>query len=142
MARETNVQSTAALTRPTSRYRLPDWLFSALVILGCLGAGELITHVLRVRVPGSVVGMLMLVVLLLWSGESLASRLRRTCNALISQLGLFFVPVGVGLMTVRDLLAAQWLAIVVALLVSFLIGLVAAAGAAYFAHRLVSRDNE
>lgn len=137
-----NAQSNAPITRRERRFHLPDWLFAALVILGCLGLGNVITHALGLRVPGSVFGMLLLVVILRWRGEILASRLRSTSHALIAQLGLFFVPVGAGLITVREVIAAQWLAIVAAMIGSFLVGLLAAAGAAYGTHRLLNRAHE
>jgi holin-like protein len=53
-----------------------------------------------------------------------SSQLSRTANALIANMGLLFVPAGVGVITELGVLQQNWLPIVVGLLVSTVLGLV------------------
>lgn len=80
-------------------------------------AGELISRGTGLPIPGSVLGMgLLLVVLVL--GWIEAEWLQEAAELLLSHLALFFIPAGVGVMVYLDLLRREWLAIVVALVVS------------------------
>lgn len=79
--------------------------------------GEFLSRILDLPVPGNVMGMgLLLIALSLklidvkWFEE--ASEL------LLSNMALFFVPAGVGVMVYGDLIAAEWLPITVATVVS------------------------
>lgn len=79
--------------------------------------GELISSGLHLPIPGNVLGMgLLLLALNLklvkteWVEEAV--------ELLLSHLALFFVPAGVGVMVYFDLLAAEWLPIMVSTLLS------------------------
>ncbi|MBU2965213.1 CidA/LrgA family protein [Amphritea sp. 2_MG-2023] len=80
-------------------------------------AGELIVVVLGMPVPGPVVGMVLLLMCLIAKGD-VPESLRIPSEALLKHLALLFVPAGVGLMTHFSLLKADWLAILLALIVS------------------------
>jgi holin-like protein len=80
-------------------------------------AGELASHLLSLPVPGPVVGMVLLLVAL----ELRPARwddLRAASGGLLSHLSLLFVPAGVGVVQHLPRLAAEWLALALALLVS------------------------
>jgi holin-like protein len=70
--------------------------------------------------PGPVVGMLLLFLALRWRHE-LPDTLRATAETLLSHLSLLFIPAGVGIMQYGALLAEEWLAVVVALVLSTLV---------------------
>ncbi len=70
-----------------------------------------------VPVPGNVAGMVVLLVLLL-TGHFKVEWIEEAAELLLSHLALFFVPAGVGVMVYFDLIAAQWLPICVAMVVS------------------------
>lgn len=83
------------------------------ILFGCMAAGELITMLTGVKLPSSIIGMLLLkvkVIKLEW--------VRGLTDFLIANLGFFFVPPGVALMLHFDLIRAELLPIVGATLVS------------------------
>jgi holin-like protein len=79
--------------------------------------GEAIVQLCGLPVPGPVVGMLLLFVTL-FVRRGAPDLLRGTSQQLLSHLSLLFVPAGVGVMLHFDRLAAEWLALAVALVVS------------------------
>jgi holin-like protein len=87
------------------------------VLLLCQLAGELVARLLRIPVPGPVLGMLFLFALL-----SLRPRMNAvvedSAEALLRHLSLLFVPAGVGLMRHGARLRSEWLAISVAVVAS------------------------
>ncbi len=77
-------------------------------LLVCQLVGEVLARALRLPVPGPVIGMVLLfLVLLLRRGEAPAV-LGRTADALLDNLGLLFVPAGVGVVLHLPLLARDW----------------------------------
>jgi holin-like protein len=88
----------------------------ALIFL-CQLAGEVLVRLTHLPVPGPVIGMgLLFAGLVIRRGPS--EKLESTANGLLSHLSLLFVPAGVGIMLHLDRIAAQWLPILAALLVS------------------------
>ena len=76
------------------------------IILGLLVAGEALSFLLRIPIPGSVVGMA-LMVLSLGLGIIRLEWVKDAGEFLAGNLGLFFVPVGVGVMAYFDLLRLE-----------------------------------
>ncbi|MEZ5599810.1 MAG: CidA/LrgA family protein [Candidatus Competibacteraceae bacterium] len=64
--------------------------------------------------------MLLLFLALHWR-KSLPAPLRATAETLLSHLSLLFIPAGVGIVRYGTLLAEEWLAVTVALVLSTLI---------------------
>ena len=89
-------------------------------------AGEAVSHVLGLPVPGPVVGMLLLFVALRIR-DRIPDSISVAADALARHLSLLFVPAGVGVMMYFGRLAGEWLPIVVALVVSTVIALAVAA---------------
>jgi holin-like protein len=110
-------------------------LLSLGLILLCQLVGEAIARGSGVPVPGPVIGMVLCVVLLLARdkiGPRLPPELRngtfeQTGQGILSHLSLLFVPAGVGVVQRLDVLAANAMAIVSALVVSTLLTLVVTA---------------
>ncbi|MCB1757109.1 MAG: CidA/LrgA family protein [Gammaproteobacteria bacterium] len=94
------------------------------ILLAYQLAGEVITVFLGLPVPGPVLGMVLLFLTLL-ARKTTPAALDQASSALLSHLTLLFVPAGVGLMVHLDLIAAEWLPVLVALLLSTLISLAA-----------------
>jgi len=92
-------------------------LIGFLVLLLFQFVGELVVTFAGMPVPGPVVGMVLLLVALVLNG-SVPDYLRIPSEALLKHLALLFVPAGVGLMTHFGLLKQDWLAILIALIVS------------------------
>lgn len=93
-------------------------LSGVLILLGCQLAGELIVVALGMPVPGPVMGMLLLVAGLLVLRLKVPDALRRVSENLLGHLALLFVPAGVGLMSHFELLAREWLVLIVTLILS------------------------
>ena len=80
-------------------------------------AGEVLVQLSGIPVPGPVVGMVLLFLALALRGST-PHPLRSVSQALLGHLSLLFVPAGVGVMLYMDRFAAEWPAIVSALLLS------------------------
>ena len=89
-------------------------------------AGEVVSHLLGLPVPGPVVGMLLLFIALR-ARNRVPDSIAMAADALAKHLSLLFVPAGVGVMMYFERLAGEWLPIVVALLVSTTVAMAAAA---------------
>ncbi|MDA3870652.1 MAG: CidA/LrgA family protein [Gammaproteobacteria bacterium] len=87
-------------------------------------AGEISVLLLRIPVPGPVLGMIMLFITLVWRGRSSTS-LDSASTALLSHLSLLFVPAGVGMMVHFDRIINEWLPISIALILSTIITMAA-----------------
>lgn len=79
--------------------------------------GELISRALRIPIPGNVIGMGLLLGAL-WLGWIKVQWIQEAAELLLAHLALFFVPAGVGVMVYFDLIAAEWLPIVTAMVLS------------------------
>jgi len=87
------------------------------VLLAFQFAGELIATFLDIPIPGSVVGMVLLLLALVL-GIVMVEWLQGAADLLLSHMALFFVPAGVGVMVHFDLIAREWLPITVGTVVS------------------------
>ncbi len=85
-------------------------------------AGELLVRLLGLPLPGPVAGMALLLAWLLWRGRA-AEPIARTSARLLQHLSLLFIPAGTGVVLYGGLMAAEWLPLSVALLVSTLLGM-------------------
>jgi len=90
-------------------------------LLLCQSAGEALTRLLHLRLPGPVIGLLILLVLLRW--RVVRQPVEAAADALLAHLSLLFVPVGVGVMTHLGLISQYGLRLLVALVLSTWIGL-------------------
>lgn len=79
--------------------------------------GEYFSNLLSLPVPGSVLGMALLLVALM-SGRVQVEWFEEAADLLLSNMALFFVPAGVGVMVYADLIAREWLPISVGLVLS------------------------
>ena len=79
--------------------------------------GEMLSASLSLPIPGSVIGMGLLLLALVRNIVRV-EWLQAAVDLLLSHMALFFVPAGVGVMVHFDLIAREWLPIVVATVVS------------------------
>jgi holin-like protein len=108
------------------------------LLLGCQLAGEVLRRAAHLPVPGPVLGMLLLTGLLLARQRLVPNGaddeaaepdtpLDRAAGGLIRNMGLLFVPAGVGVIAQAAVLKTEWLPIVAAVLGSTLLGLIVTA---------------
>ena len=120
------------------------------ILLAFQLVGEVLARALSSPAPGPVIGLALLVaglaLLRAWrpfDDERLAgSDLGRAAEGLLSNLSLFFVPAGVGVVQYLGLLEAQGIALAAALVVSTLLTLVTTVGAFIIVKRLIGRRGE
>ena len=93
------------------------------VIFGCLALGEFVVWATGIKLPSSIIGMLLLT-LFLKLGWVKLKWVERLSELLIANLGFFFVPPGVALILYLDDIKENWFPIVTATVVSTLLVLV------------------
>jgi holin-like protein len=79
--------------------------------------GETIVQMSGLPVPGAIIGLILLYAILVLRGEA-PDEMSRTSGFLLQNLGVLFVPAGVGVIAYLPMIAAQWWIIVLVLLVS------------------------
>jgi putative effector of murein hydrolase LrgA (UPF0299 family) len=121
-----------------------DAFFSALAFLAlvaCNMAGGLLAAALHLPVPGTVIGILILLGVLLWLGRVPAA-LQNTAVFLLGHLNLFYIPAGVGVMVYAALVLRDVWPIAVVLVGSTILALVAGAFAFHWTARLIEKPDE
>ena len=98
--------------------------FTWLLLFQC--AGEAVSRLLALPVPGPVTGMLLLFVALRMRGR-VPESVGTAGDGLARHLSLLFVPAGVGVIMHFGRLAGEWLPIALALLVSTVAAIAASA---------------
>lgn len=109
------------------------------IILGFQLAGEVISRIADLPLPGPVAGMLLLVAACILR-PTLADRIRPTTTGLLSHLSLFFVPAGVGIIAHWQSLRSDGLGIAVAVMASTLLAIAAGALAFTWVARLTGSE--
>ncbi len=102
-------------------------LTAFLCLIGCQLAGEILRQAFHLPIPGPVIGMFLLAGGLALrgrrSGRAVPAALERSSETLIANMGLLFVPAGVGIITEIGLLRQQWLPIIAAVLGSTILSI-------------------
>jgi holin-like protein len=93
-----------------------------------LGLGEILARLGLVPVPGPVTGLVLLYLDLLWH-KSLPDDLGRLADRMLAFFGLLFVPAGVGVVAHADVLQAEFLPIVAAVIGGAVVTLIATVAA-------------
>lgn len=101
-------------------------LESLALLLVCQLIGELLVQFIRLPIPGPVAGMTLLFVLLTIR-RRIPEQLRHVCLTLLSHLSLLFVPAGVGVILYFEVIAREWLVILLALVLSTVTAIAATA---------------
>lgn len=106
------------------------------VLFGCLALGELIVYVTGVKLPSSIIGMLLLALFLKLDWVKL-KWVQGLSDFLVANLGFFFVPPGVALMLYFDVIEAQSWPIAIATVVSTVLVLVVTG----WVHQIIRKSN-
>nr|WP_263326138.1 CidA/LrgA family protein [Neobacillus sp. Marseille-Q6967] len=103
------------------------WLYSSqlLLLIIIFHAGNLMTKFFHWKVPGNVIGMIILLGLL-WLKIIKVDQIETTANWLLKHLGFFFIPISVGLMTLGAVIVKNGLLLLFILFISAFIGLITA----------------
>lgn len=95
-------------------------LTEAFYILFFYFTGEFISYFIDGFIPGSVIGMMLLFLALVFKVVK-PEKVKRLSTILTENMGLFFLPAGVGLMNALGILSQYWAVIVTASVVSTLL---------------------
>ena len=85
--------------------------------------GETVSTLFRLPVPGAVSGLILLVIWLQVSGGS-SDNLQKVSQFCIRYIAVLFIPASVAVFFMTDLLASQWLPLVLAVFVATPVGIV------------------
>ncbi|MEL7298924.1 MAG: CidA/LrgA family protein [Pseudomonadota bacterium] len=106
------------------------------LLLGCQLLGEITARGLGLPVPGPVLGLVLLLLLVVLR-PAVAGALRPTTTVILAHLSLLFVPAGVGVIGNLDVLSADWLPLLVILVLSTWLAMLAALGTFLGVQRLL-----
>lgn len=79
-----------------------------IIILTIAWIGDVLNKVVHIPIPGSVLGMVLLLIFLLL-GNIRLPQIEAVSNFLLSHLAILFIPSGVGLMVVFSRLQGVWI---------------------------------
>lgn len=96
------------------------------IVLFFFVLGELVGWLVNGFIPGSVIGMILLFAALCLKVVK-PERIKPVARFLCDNMGLFFVPAGVGIVNALDILSESWQAILVACGVSTVIVIIVVA---------------
>lgn len=106
------------------------------VLLGCLALGEWVVFLTGIKLPSSIIGMLLLT-LFLKLGWVKLKWVQGLSDFLVANLGFFFVPAGVALMLYFDIIQAQFWPILIASVISTLLVFLVTG----WIHQIIRRSN-
>jgi len=89
------------------------------VLFGVTMLGNGVTQVLNLKVPGSIIGIL-LVIVLLWTNLIRLEWIESGANILIAELMLFFIPSAVGVVQYKQVMVADGMRFELVILLSTL----------------------
>ncbi|MEC4113482.1 CidA/LrgA family protein [Myroides pelagicus] len=87
------------------------------IVIGCLAFGELVVYLTAVKLPASIIGLILLWILLKVEWVKVES-ISGITDFLLKNMGIFFVPPCVAMLNYFGLLSASIVPIIVATLVS------------------------
>tara|TARA_R110002020_G_scaffold46695_6_gene132808 strand:- start:3508 stop:3888 length:381 start_codon:yes stop_codon:yes gene_type:complete len=120
-------------------------LLGLFVLLACQLAGEVVARGLGLPVPGPVIGIALLLALLSLQGwlrrpeAAEQGDIAKAADGLLANLGLVFIPAGVGISQHYRLIFDNGVAVIAALVISTLLTLLVAVGVFRGVARLVAR---
>ncbi|GAA4501723.1 CidA/LrgA family protein [Gluconacetobacter tumulicola] len=103
-----------------------------LILVGCQLLGELLRATFQLPIPGPVIGMFLLALALglrarRTGNDSTPAPLKPAAEGLIANMGLLFVPAGVGIIAEAGVIRKEWLPILVAVAGSTILSLIVTA---------------
>ncbi|MXO33009.1 MULTISPECIES: CidA/LrgA family protein [Apibacter] len=87
------------------------------IILLLYFIGELLVFILQIKIPGSIIGMLLLLVSLQLNIIKVED-IKEVATFFLNNMLILFIPLGVGLASQWDLISKEWLAILISIILS------------------------
>ena len=101
--------------------------------------GELISHALKLPVPGPVIGMVLMLFTFLVKNNFI-DKIRPTGGVLLSNLSLLFVPAGVGIMRHGHRFMTEGISIILVIVVSTILAMLATAYTILYLQKRLNRE--
>jgi putative effector of murein hydrolase LrgA (UPF0299 family) len=111
------------------------------LFLGFQLVGETIARIFALRLPGPVIGMILLAVLLL-TRPKIGTAIEKTATGFLSHLSLLYVPAGVGIVQYLDQVSEIGVPLAVALVGSTVLAIAAGALTFKYVNRLLGVADE
>ncbi len=115
-------------------------LHGFLILIGCQLIGEIIVGVSGLPVPGPVLGMILLFISLLTTGN-VSEGLAQAGDGLLKYIGLLFVPAGAGISAYLGLIAKHWDVILLASVTSTILTLITCAALYQILNKRIGHDD-
>lgn len=109
------------------------------ILLACCVGGEVLSILIRHRIPGNVLGMMLLLVLLL-GGRIREAQIADTSDFLLQNMTLLFLPASLGLLDIISDIRQEMLAIAAVCVLTTLCTALATAGAVHLVYRLQRKE--
>lgn len=87
------------------------------IILLLYFIGELLVFIMQIKIPGSIIGMLLLLVSLQLNIIKVED-IKEVATFFLNNMLILFIPLGVGLASQWDLISKEWLAILISIILS------------------------
>ncbi|MEL7588977.1 MAG: CidA/LrgA family protein [Prolixibacteraceae bacterium] len=116
------------------------FLKQILIILAINFTGELLSHSLNLPLPGSITGMLLLLILL-FTGLIKEKHIAETSDFFLNNMGFFFIPAGVSIMISYYSLKGNYIQTLLVILLSTLLVLAVSAVATQFLIHRKEKEN-
>ena len=101
-------------------------LYGFIILISLQLIGDSLSTLLKLPIPGAVIGMLLLLIILIIRGK-VDEPVAVTADGLIKYIGLLFVPAGAGVSLYLGLIAQEWLTILIATSISTMLTLISCA---------------
>ncbi|MBI1261970.1 MAG: CidA/LrgA family protein [Rhizobiales bacterium] len=108
------------------RQQIIGWLAAFATLAGCQIIGALLSRTLHLPVPGTVIGILLMLAVLIYWGR-VPGPLRVVAEYLLRHLNLFYIPAAIGIMAHVALVRQDLIPIIAALFGSTFLSLVVGA---------------
>lgn len=119
---------------------MKDWKQLGWLLLCCVGGDALSIGIGR-RIPGNVLGMVLLLVLLL-CGRIRESQVADTSDFLLQNMTLFFLPASLGLLDIVSDIQQEIFAIAAVCILTTLCTAIATAGAVHLVYRFQKKGRD
>lgn len=111
-------------------------------LLSCQLVGTFLVSAFHLKVPGSVLGMLLLLLLLIWRKPDADADVLKAGNRVLDELPLLFIPAGVGVIGCLGMIRAHWAVLSVGLVLPWAAGLIVTTGAASLVKTMLVADTD
>lgn len=111
------------------------------IVLLILSLGEIFQLKFNLPVPGTILGMVILLILLMIKAIKLKN-IENISAILLDNLSMFFVPANVGIMVFYDQIKSSWMKLLIVLIVSTIVVMAVTGLTVQFLDKVVSKQKK